>query len=72
VHSHTGLLWYSNTSSYEYTYGACIQLYHSEYRETFVPAGCTVPTDADWTALTSFLGGESVAGGKLKEIGTTY
>jgi uncharacterized protein (TIGR02145 family) len=31
-----------------------------------------VPTDAEWTALTTFLGGEAVAGGKLKETGTTH
>jgi uncharacterized protein (TIGR02145 family) len=28
-----------------------------------------VPTDAEWTVLTDYLGGNSVAGGKMKEIG---
>ena len=36
------------------------------------PAGWHLPTDAEWTILTTFLGGESVAGGKMKEIGTTH
>jgi hypothetical protein len=31
-----------------------------------------VPTDAEWTTLTSFLGGETVAGGKLRSTGLQY
>ena len=30
------------------------------------PAGWHVPTDAEWTTLTDFLGGEAVAGTKMK------
>jgi uncharacterized protein (TIGR02145 family) len=40
--------------------------------DTLCPSGWHVPTDADWTTLTDFLGGEGVAGGKMRAIGTTY
>ncbi len=36
------------------------------------PTGYHVPSDTEWTTLTTFLGGEAVAGGKVKETGTTH
>ncbi len=36
------------------------------------PTGWHLPSDAEWTELTDYLGGRSVAGGKLKETGTTH
>jgi uncharacterized protein (TIGR02145 family) len=36
------------------------------------PAGWHLPSDAEWTELTDYLGGTSVAGGKLKETGTAH
>jgi uncharacterized protein (TIGR02145 family) len=36
------------------------------------PTGWHAPSNAEWTTLTDLLGGISVAGGKLKEVGTTH
>lgn len=36
------------------------------------PTGWHLPSDAEWTELTDYLGGEEFAGGKLKETGTTH
>lgn len=64
--------WYNNDeATYGSVYGALYNWYAVE-DGTLCPEGWSVPTDEDWTALTTFLGGESVAGGKLKEEGTTH
>ena len=36
------------------------------------PIGFHIPTDAEWTTLTDTLGGESVAGGKMKSTETSF
>lgn len=36
------------------------------------PSGWHLPTDEEWTILTTFLGGESSAGGPMKETGTGH
>jgi uncharacterized protein (TIGR02145 family) len=41
-------------------------------RKNLAPAGYHIPSDSMWTTLTDYLGGLSVAGGKMKEIGTTH
>lgn len=38
----------------------------------FAPSGWHVPTSAEINTLSTFLGGDSVSGGALKETGTTY
>ena len=39
--------------------------------KVLAPTGWHVPTDAEWTTLTTYLGGESIAGGTMKSTGTT-
>jgi len=41
-------------------------LYNWETAVNVAPEGWHLPTDAEWTILTKFLGGDSLAGGKMK------
>lgn len=56
------------TANYN-TYGV---LYNWPAALNACPTGWHLPSDAEWTELTDFLGGEDVAGGKLKEEGTEH
>mgnify|MGYP006292784259 FL=1 len=61
--------WYNNDSAtYAVTYGRLYNWYAVNDPRGLAPNGWHVPTDAEWTTLTNFLGGDSVAGGKMKSI----
>ena len=62
---------YNNNISYDSIYGKLYNWYAVETGK-LCPLGFHVPTDEEWTLLTDYLGGESVAGGKLKEVGTVH
>lgn len=63
-----GYCWYDNDqATYGNTYGAMYNWYTVNTGK-LCPAGWHVPSDDEWTLLTDFLGGEPVAGGKLKSI----
>ena len=67
-----GYCWYENNASlYKETYGALYNWYVVN-KGNLCPTGWHVPSDAEWTSLETFLGGVSVAGGKLKEEGTIH
>ncbi|MCF8297873.1 MAG: fibrobacter succinogenes major paralogous domain-containing protein [Saprospiraceae bacterium] len=63
---------YDNTPSNSDTYGRLYNWYAAVDVRNICPSGWHVPSDAEWTTLTTYLGGESVAGGKLKESGTIH
>jgi len=57
---------YGNSLDNDSTYGKLYNWYTVADPRNVCPAGWHVPTDAEWTTLTDFLGGPSVAGGKMK------
>lgn len=64
--------WYKNDlASYKAAYGALYNWYAVNTGK-LAPKGWHVPTDSEWTVLTTLLGGEAVAGGLLKEAGTVH
>ena len=61
-----GWAWYNNDSTYENPHGKLYNWYVAHDSRNVCPNGWHVPTDAEWTLLTNYLGGVSVAGTKLK------
>ena len=55
-----------------YQWDEAMQYSTTEGVKGICPTGWHLPTDAEWTTLTTYLGGEDIAGGKLKEAGTTH
>jgi uncharacterized protein (TIGR02145 family) len=64
-----GYTWYNNEEAT--SYGAYYNWY-TVNTGNLCPTGWHVPTDAEWTTLITYLGGDTEAGGKLKEVGTTH
>lgn len=65
--------WYNNdATTHKSTYGALYNWYTVVDIRNLCPTGWHVPTDDEWLTLTNYLKGQSIAGGKLKETGTTH
>jgi len=66
-----GYSWYDNNATSKNSYGALYNWYTVNTGK-LCPAGWHTPTDGEWTTLTNYYGVEEIAGGKLKEKGTTH
>jgi len=65
--------WYNNDSvKNRDIYGALYNFYAVKDARGLAPQGWHIPTDDEWSTLTTYLGGEDVAGTKLKEAGKTH
>jgi len=63
---------YNNNDSNAYIYGSLYNWYSVNDSRGLAPEGWHVPSDAEWKTLASYLGGDAVAGGKMKESGTMH
>lgn len=64
--------YYNNDPSNGSVYGKLYNWYAVNDPRGLAPEGWHVPTDEEWDTLTRTLGGEEIAGGKMKETGTKH
>lgn len=64
--------YYNNDSTRGKKYGKLYNWYAVNDSRGLAPEGWHIPSDTEWTALSTYLGGANVAGSKLKEAGTTH
>jgi uncharacterized protein (TIGR02145 family) len=63
---------YENDPAFVNSYGRLYNWYALNDSRNIAPEGWHIATDAEWTTATNLLGGDPIAGGKLKEVGTTH
>lgn len=62
---------YDNDNSNATTYGRLYNWSVVKYT-SLAPEGWRIPDDDDWEILITYLGGDSIAGGKMKELGLDH
>lgn len=63
---------YNNEAANGEVYGHLYNAFAANDARNIAPQGWHVPSLAEYTSLIAYLGGEAVAGGKLKESGTLH
>jgi uncharacterized protein (TIGR02145 family) len=63
---------YNDDANNAVLYGSLYNWYAVNDTRNLCPTGWHVPSDSEWEVLGTFLGGDFVAGGKMKEIGLTH
>ncbi len=64
--------YFQNCNIYKSAYGCLYNYYAVGNKKNLCPVGWHVPNQTEWTNLTSYLGGDSIAGGKLKDAVLTH
>jgi len=67
-----GYCWYDNNKDDNRNIYGALYNWSTVSSGKLCPTGWHVPTDVEWTILTDRLGGEALAGGKLKESSSVY
>jgi uncharacterized protein (TIGR02145 family) len=67
-----GYCWYNNMPDYKNTTYGALYNWYTVNTGKLCPTGWHVSSYPEWTTLSTYLGGTSIAGGKLKETGTTH
>jgi uncharacterized protein (TIGR02145 family) len=74
----TGVMAYNNSDSLAniygrlYTWNAAMRNSTQQGVQGACPVGYHIPADSEWIVLSNYLGGNSIAGGKLKETDTVH
>jgi uncharacterized protein (TIGR02145 family) len=63
---------YNGDNNFECPYGKLYNWYACVDSRQLCPLGWHMPTDAEWSLLINYLGGENTAGGQLKSAGTSF
>jgi uncharacterized protein (TIGR02145 family) len=66
-----GFCWYNDKETNKNKVGALYN-FHAVNTGKLAPKGWHIPADEEWTILAEYLGGSTLAGGKMKETGTTH
>ena len=64
--------YYQNQTANGVVYGKLYNWYAVNDPRGLAPEGWHIPSSTEWDVMIKYLGGNSVAGGKLKESGTTH
>jgi uncharacterized protein (TIGR02145 family) len=64
--------YYKKDPAFGAVYGKLYNRYALVDPRGLAPAGWHIPNDGEWQTFIDYLGGASVAGGKMKEVGTSH
>jgi len=63
---------WQDVAAYDYPFGKLYNWYAATDVRNVCPSAWHVPSEAEWTTLIDYLGGNSVAGNKMKEAGNVH